>query len=317
MTRKTPDLAPLPKPRTREGRLRRVGVEIEFGALQETRVAEIVQELFGGEVRRRSDKGLLVCDSTLGDIELYLDSQYLRDDGSKLEKSLHDLARSVVPVEIVTEPIEPAQIADLDRLVTRLRDEGATGTAAGVFLGFGVHFNPEVVAMDADEIVPVLHAFAFTENALREAMQIDFSRRVLPFVDPYPKALLDALATEEIGDLDDLMRVYLKNAPSRNHGLDMLCILAEHDADRVRNTLGDALVSARPTYHYRLPDCRIDEPGWSLALEWNRWVRVEEMAEDAELIADLRAGWRAHSAALTTRRADWVKRSAAMVGGLR
>lgn len=41
------------------------------------------------------------------------------------------------------------------------------------------------------------------------------------------------------------------------------------------------LVKARPAYHYRLPNCLIDEPDWRLAREWNTWVAVERLAADA------------------------------------
>ena len=76
------------------------------------------------------------------------------------------------------------------------------------------------------------------------------------------------------------------------------------------------LISPRPTYHYRLPDCRIDEPHWSLALEWNRWVRIEEIAGDADLIAALCEGWQAHRARFAPRRSVWADEAARIVGGL-
>jgi hypothetical protein len=39
-------------------------------------------------------------------------------------------------------------------------------------------------------------------------------------------------------------------------------------------------VRARPTFHYRLPNCDIDEVTWSPAQEWNRWVFVERLGAD-------------------------------------
>lgn len=310
-----PALAALPKPDTADGDPRRVGVEIEFGALAEEQVTDVITGRLGGDVAQRDERGYVVSDTALGDIEVYLDTQYLKRAESGLAQRIHDIARQVVPVEIVTGPIVPAQIADLDDLCADLAAAGATGTAAGVFLGFGVHFNPEVTGEGLEDILPTLRAFAFLEDAIREAADIDLSRRVMPYVDTYPRALLDGLA-QNVPSRAALIDLYLDRAPSRNHGLDMLCLFAHLDCDRVAAAMDMNLISARPTYHYRLPDCRIDEADWSLALEWNRWVRVEEVANDPDLIATLCSAWQDHRGRLTTMRSDWARRSAEIVGGL-
>ena len=38
------------------------------------------------------------------------------------------------------------------------------------------------------------------------------------------------------------------------------------------------LVKARPAYHYRLPNCLVDEPTGRSRREWNTWVTVERLA---------------------------------------
>ncbi|QFT46821.1 Putative amidoligase enzyme [Roseivivax sp. THAF40] len=307
--------APLPVRDNANGDPRRVGVEIEFGALAEEQVTGVITERMGGQVEQRGERGYVVTDTELGDIEVYLDTQYLKRAESGFQQRIHDIARQVVPVEIVTGPILPAEITKLDALCADLAKAGATGTAAGVFLGFGVHFNPEVTGETLPDILPTLRAFAFLEDSIRDAARIDLARRVMPYVDAYPRPLLDGLA-EEIGSLDALIDLYLDRAPSRNHGLDMLCLFAHLDEARVAGAMDMNLISPRPTYHYRLPDCRIDEPDWSLSLEWQRWVRIEEVAQDAGLIGDLCAAWRDHRAHLTTTRSDWAKRAADIVGGI-
>ena len=53
-------------------------------------------------------------------------------------------------------------------------------------------------------------------------------------------------------------------------------------------------MSPRPAYHYRLPNCRIDEPGWSIAAEWGRWVLVERLAarpDFSERLSRTYLGW--------------------------
>ena len=66
-------------------------------------------------------------------------------------------------------------------------------------------------------------------------------------------------------------------------------------------------VSARPAYHYRLPDCRLDDPEWSLAWEWNKWALVEEVSEDHDVLRELEAKWRAHRVTWPATRAMWAR----------
>ena len=306
-------LKELPVRHTRSGAIRRVGVEIELGGLSEERVAELVRQCLGGEIDDRPSQGRRVRGGMLGDVEVYLDSRYLADAQTALEKRLRHLAAAVVPVEIVSGPLDPADIVTFDGMVSVLRDAGATGTSAGLFLGFGVHFNPEVTGFGLNDVLPTLTAFALYEDALRHEAHIDISRRALPFVAPYPRALVDALAQGGIADMNALIDLYLDNAPSRNHALDMLALFTHLDPDRVARIMDITPIGARPTYHYRLPDCRIDEEGWSLGLEWNRWVTVEKIAQDQALLDRLRLAWQQHRASFTTLRGDWAITSGRLV----
>ncbi len=72
-------------------------------------------------------------------------------------------------------------------------------------------------------------------------------------------------------------------------------ILSGLDADRVLAGLPEeerGLVSARPAFHYRLPDCRLNMPGWTPAMAWNQWVRIERVAADPALLEELIREWR-------------------------
>jgi hypothetical protein len=42
----------------------------------------------------------------------------------------------------------------------------------------------------------------------------------------------------------------------------------------------DPRIKARPTLHYRLPNCQIDEPGWGIHHAWSDWLQVEHLAAD-------------------------------------
>lgn len=304
---------------TAEGAARRVGVEIEFGGLTEAEVATLAAEVLGGQAREAGDFRHVVEGSVLGEIEILLDTAWRRYAENPIAERGLELGRAVVPVEIVTEPLDPVDLPVLDALRARLREAGATGSRDGLFLGFGVHLNAEVANRTVDAILPVLRAYALAEDWLRARRPIDPSRRILPFVAPYPRSLVDALAEAESWSLDRMIREYLDHAPSRNHGLDMLPVLRDLDEAAVVEALGDAAasVSARPTYHFRLPDCRIDEPGWSLAVPWDDWATVEEIAADGELLDSLAEAWRDHRASLTTIRPDWAANSGAIIAEAR
>ena len=63
-------------------------------------------------------------------------------------------------------------------------------------------------------------------------------------------------------------------------------VLAHLDKRRVMHRVEDPdLVKGRPAFHYRLPNCMVDEPDWTLAREWNTWVEVERRAADADRLA--------------------------------
>lgn len=304
---------PLPKPRDAEGQPRCTGVEIELGGLDARAAADCAREVLGGHVDEgECPKSLRLSGSRIGDLDIYLDTGLRKKAHGRLAELGLDLASAVVPVELVTGPLAPDQMPVLDELREALCAAGAEGSRHGVLFGFGVHFNPQVASLDLPGLLPVLTAFALCEDALRAAMQIDISRRVLPFVQAYPRALADALAGDAPETLDALIGLYLDITPSRNRGLDMLPAFAMVQPERVHEAAGDA-VSARPTFHYRLPDCRIDETGWSLATEWNRWVLIERIAARPQLLAALAAAWQEHRASWSLLDGDWAANSARIV----
>ncbi len=300
----------LPDPEDREGKPRLVGVEIELGDLSEDEVARIASDCLGGKVARAGGNVLEVQGTAIGDLEVYLDTAFKDADNPAIEKAV-DLGRSVIPVEIVTEPIPHGDLPKLDALVAALREAGATGTKGHLLNGYGVHLNVSVSSKKAEDIVPIVRAFALLEDWLRHADPIDLARRVLPFVDRYPRDFLDAVADEgESWGLDDLIRVYLEKTPTRNRALDLLPLLRELDEQAVVSALGDdaTSVNARPAYHYRLPDSRIGDPDWSLGQEWAQWCLIEQVAARPDLLRALSEAWIAYKSALTTTPSDWVEK---------
>jgi hypothetical protein len=144
---------------------------------------------------------------------------------------------------------------------------------------------------------------------LREHIGLDLSRRALPFVEPYPDTLVEAVTAERPPSMEALAELYLAHTTSRNHGLDLLPLLAEAAPDIVRDAVAsDTKLSARPAYHFRLPESRIDEAGWDLNAAWRLWTHLERIAENEAFLETLRQARRAWSVEPRLTRGQWSQR---------
>jgi len=308
-----PRFTPLPRPKNAEGAPRKVGVEIELGGLDEGHVARICAEVLGGRAEQGDGTLWTLHDTRIGRIEVYLDTSLRKATQSKLRDLALDLGREVIPVEIVTAPLEMAGLEALHDLTDALRRAGALGSGAGWVFGFGLHLNIEIASRQSADILRPLLAYALIEDWLRHAGPIDESRRLLPFTDPYPTSFVRALLGLGMdASLRQMIAAYLEHTPSRNRGLDMLPIFAHLAPGSVEGALGES-VSARPAFHFRLPDCLIDEPDWSIAHEWQRWITVERIAEDERLLTRLGAAWLDDHGMVTFSRASWAERCGALL----
>jgi len=301
--------APLPQPCKADGAPRRVGVEVELGGVPEGEVARICADALGGRAVQVDSHIWAVEQSAIGRVDVYLDIFLRKAEQSRLRDLALDLGREVVPVEIVTAPLDMDGLARLDALRDSLRAAGALGSGAGLVFGFGVHFNIEIAGEDDGATVRPLLAYALIEDWLRSAYPIDDARRLLPFTDPYPTDFVRALIEAGPGATrTEITGLYLALTPSRNRGLDMLPLLAHFEPDRVARAVEDK-TSPRPTFHFRLPDCRIDEADWTLATEWRRWVAVEQVARDDALLRRLGDAWLDDHGLVTLSRQSWAARS--------
>lgn len=296
--RARPDLRLPPRPRTAEGQPRRLGIELEFGDLTLEQTTGIVQTLFGGRIESRDPYRNEVVGTNCGDFLIELDAVLAHAEpgegaGSEIEEviaeRIGDVASLWLPMEIACPPVEIEEIERIEELVDALREAGATGTAQQLYYAFGCQFNPEVPGLDIATILRQFRAYLLLEDWLRMVSGRDISRRLLYFANPFPRRYARAvLARGYDPDWPAFIEDYLEDNPTRNRDLDLLPLFAHVDRERLERHLQDPRVKARPTYHYRVPDSRIDEPDWSLTLEWNRWVLVEELAEDADHLEDMR-----------------------------
>jgi hypothetical protein len=107
--------------------------------------------------------------------------------------------------------------------------------------------------------------------------------------------------------MDEIFSDYLAHNASRNRALDLLPLLAEIDEERVRGTVDDPRIKARPAFHYRLPNCQIERPDWSLSASWNTWLVVEQLACRPDDLHELGAAFLdAERLILGVNRSKWV-----------
>jgi hypothetical protein len=123
----------------------------------------------------------------------------------------------------------------------------------------------------------------------------DATRDLLGFADPFPIEYIRKLANPDYWPaMDDFIDDYLAANPTRNRDLDLLPLLLHFDERRVRAVLPNEKINGRPTFHYRLPDARVSDPGWSIAPDWNRWIAVERLASDRNRLDAVSAAYLAY-----------------------
>ncbi|MFC4351427.1 amidoligase family protein [Fodinicurvata halophila] len=298
-----------------DGQTRQVGIELEFSSLSSQQSAELIRKRFGGEIISHDPHHYEVRDTQLGSFDCKLDVRYAHPSEDKEETAkrllsgwveeeklnnllrrtesfIGDLSQGWVPTEIVGPPIPYPQIPLIDELVGDLIAEGAEGTESSWAYAFGVQLNPEVAAKDADYLLRHLQAYCLLSDWLRESINIDVTRRILPFIDRFPLSYTKLILQKSYRPTrEQLIDDYLQYNPTRNRELDMLPLFRHLDETRVISQITSSLIKARPTFHYRLPNASFNKPGWSLAGEWNRWLKVEKLAHAKDRLSEMAAAF--------------------------
>lgn len=279
--------------------------------------AEIVRNLFGGDLDPASQYKIHVRDTRFGDFLVELDLQLLHegDPNNPLRQLAGDLGAALIPMEIACPPIRYDEASAIDDLRDALRQAGAQGTLTSPFYALGAQLNPELPSHDSAYLLNVLRAFVLLRDWLRDEIQVDTSRRLSFFASSFPSDWCDLILNQQYApDMPQLTEDYMEYNPTRNRELDMLPFLAFLDEARVMEAVPGHKIRKRPTYHYRLPNALIDSPSWSLALEWDRWLAVEQLAERPDLIAEYAALWRENHARIIP--SDWTPLSRELRGRL-
>ncbi len=309
-----------------EGKPRRVGVEIELSGLSYAALVAKVAEVLGAEAREES-RYESVIDTHNGPFKIELDSKQVKafaPDTGLLPEPLAEMtdaalqlldatAEKVVPLEIVSPPLSLDALSHIEALCQALREAGALGSRHALHYAFGLQLNPELPGLDADTLLAYLRAFALSYPWLKQRHQLDISRKFTSYIDAWPDDYVKHLLADDYQpDIDTLITDYIAHNPTRNRALDMMPLFAHLDEQRIRNEIGDDRIKPRPTLHYRLPDCDIDNPDWSFSLVWNDWVRVDTLATEPDRLADMMAAWHARQPlSLDRLLMDWTEESAA------
>ncbi|MCR2745532.1 amidoligase family protein [Limnobacter parvus] len=290
-------------PLNEKGEPRTVGFELEFAGLDLKTASNALANALSGEIELDTQAECKVRHPQFGHFKIELDWSFaknmarrrLQEQGASEDMVMSlmtDLARQIVPLEIVCPPIPVSDLQVLDIMVESLQKAGALGTSDSLIYAFGVHINAELPAFDSETLVAYIQAYCLAQNWLIKAHEVDPVRRLTPYIDSYPKRYVQAvMAYTEAVSVSQIIDDYLEHNPTRNRGMDLLPLFKYIDDARVSAAVTDERVNARPTFHYRLPNCEIENPDWELSHCWNIWCVVEHLAADPVLLTSMCKQW--------------------------
>jgi hypothetical protein len=289
-----------------QGDQRSVGFELEFTGVKIDSAAKIIQSLYGGKLKKEHRYHFEILDTEFGNFRVELDARILRKmasqdvfskwgidlDEESIRKSLENvvdkLAKTVVPLEIVMPPVPLGDLHRLEELRVRLQENRAEGTHTSVIHAFGMHINIESPDLKTVTLLNYLRSFLILYPWLLKELKIDLSRRITPFVDSFPqKYAAKILDSSYHPDQEQFIRDYVEFNPTRNRPMDMMPIFGMLDKDLIQSVMEGKKNDPRPTFHYRLPNSRIDDPDWRFEDEWDHWLEVERLAGNKEMLNKL------------------------------
>ena len=276
-----------------KGKIRTVGFELEFGGVDLNTTAQCIMDLYGGKRVIYNNFLQEVVDTELGNFSLKMDAVMLTEksyekvltklgidvSNKSIEEIMESVASLVVPYEVGAPPIPITQVHRIDELRKALYNKEADGTYASVLNAYATHINTELPDLDAPTILRYIRAFLLLYPAIHDRAELSIRRRLSSYIDPFPEGYVSlVLSPDYTPDIDTLLIDYHIYNPDRNRPLDVYPVFAYIDKKKTDALPDIGNVKPRPTLHYRLPNCEIDSPEWSLAIDWNEWVAIEELA---------------------------------------
>lgn len=305
-----------PRPKRTNGEIRRVGFELEFSGIDLKTAVAAIRSVRGATVVAETAAEVTLEAGELGTFTIEIDWNFLKRmaaDGDEPEgrdwvEPLSQAATLLVPIEMVCPPIPITSLAELDPMLDALREAGAVGTEESLIAAYGVHINAEIPDLDASTLSAYIKAYSLLQWWLMDRQPVDLTRRISPYIDLYSEAYLRQVLSRPEPTMEDICRDYLEHNATRNRALDLLPLLAEIDEARVKRVIDDPRIKGRAAFHYRLPDCHIEQDDWSLRLPWKTWLVVERLAarrDDLEQLAE--SFLEADRPLLGVKRSDWVE----------
>lgn len=277
---------------------------MEYSNLSLLKSAAVVSSLFGGNISHINKYKIILKDTKYGDFTFELDALFLQKIESKglftkltsvigaissdISDMLEKTSQKFIPFEISAPPIPISKLPLLDNMVDKLRLQGALGTTYSFQYAFGVHFNIEPPSDDIGDILKIFKSFLILQKWIEVQSEVDIARKISPFINDFPREYIRLVVDKRYNpDKERFMEDYIFFNPTRNRVLDMLPMLAYWDEKKVRKHLPDEKINPRPTYHYRLPNSKIDLFRWNLSVEFQLWVIVELLANNEKFFEEM------------------------------
>lgn len=281
--------------------IRHIGFELEFANIDIEDILSILEKKFNFKVEKINNY-LFKIASKYGDFILELDFELLtqqkipknikelskkigleikKEDIERIERAIGELSKDIVPYEISTPPLPLNKISIIDEIIKELAKNNAKGTKYKIYYAFGLHINIEVISLDVKSLLNYTRAYLILQSYINKDAKIDLARKITPFIDNFKNDYIKYVLDESyIPSMDDFINDYLHFNPTRNRSLDLLPILAFIDENKVREKLPKEKIKPRPAFHYRLSNSMIGIKGWEVSQEWNRWILIENLAND-------------------------------------
>jgi hypothetical protein len=288
--------------------IRHVGFELEFSNINIEKILEILKKKFDFKIKKVNNY-FYQLESKYGDFILELDFELLtkqkltknaqeftkvtgfnidEKDIDKIENFIGKVSKDIVPYEISTPPLPLDKIEMVESIVEILAQNDAKGTTHKIYYAFGLHINVEVISLDVKSLLSYLRAYVILQDFINKDAKVNLARKITPFIDNFKSDYLKYILDENYNPtIEDFIQDYIKFNPTRNRSLDMLPILGFIDEKTVRKLLPDEKIKIRPAFHYRLSNSNIGDENWKVSDEWNRWILVENLANEEQSIAQL------------------------------
>jgi hypothetical protein len=104
-----------------------------------------------------------------------------------IENVLGTAVATVIPNEISMPALPFTEFQKAEDLKNALAESQAKGTKASILYAFAMHINPELPTKDVETILRYTRAFLLLYPWLFKVCEVDFSRRLTSFINPFPQ----------------------------------------------------------------------------------------------------------------------------------